>query len=93
MDRGNESDWAGYHRDESKHLTYSGQSDREQRRWYFSQDLLELDPSYSEFSVRIHDPRCRSLSFIDRTLAILPKSQLRTIVNLIEHYLVNHGES
>ena len=87
MDHGNEADWAGWHADESKHITYTGQSDRQQKRWHFSQDLLELDPSYSEFSVRIHDPMCRSLSFIDRTLAILPKSRLRTIANLIERYL------
>lgn len=83
---GNELDWLGQ-KDESKYLTYHGQSDRAQKRWYFTGDILELDPDYSEWSIRIHDPRCRSLSFIDRTLAILPKSRLRAIANLIERYL------
>jgi hypothetical protein len=86
MDYGNEHDWIGP-KDETRHLTYHAQSETTQRRWFFSQDLIELDPDYSEFSVRIHDPRCRSLSFIERTLAILPKSQLRTIHNLIGDYL------
>ena len=87
MDYGNENDWAGQHANEELHLTYHGQSSMTQKRWYFTGDLLELDPDYSEWSVRIHDPRRRSLSFIDRTLAILPKSRLRTIRNLIDTYL------
>lgn len=86
MDYGNETDWIGP-KDETRHLTYKAQSKTTEKRWYLSQDLIELDPDYSEFSVRIHDPRCRSLSFVDRTLAILPKSQLRTIHNLIGDYL------
>ena len=81
---GTELDWLGP-KDESKHLIYRMQG--QQGRWLSSSDLIELDPDYSEFSVRIHDPRCRSLSFINRTLAILPKSQLRTIHNLIGDYL------
>lgn len=83
---GQERDWLGP-KDETKHVTFVGQSETTERRWYFSGDLIELDPDYSEFSVRIHDPRCRSLSFVDRTLAILPKSQLRTIYNLIGEYI------
>jgi hypothetical protein len=86
MDYGNEKDWLGPKNPEA-HLIYRAQSETTERRWFFSEDLLELDPDYSEFSVRIHDPRCRSLSFIDRTLAILPKSQLRTIHNMIGEYL------
>ena len=87
MDYGNENDWAGQHATVELHLTYHGQSDNAQKRWYFTGDLLELDPDYSEWSVRIHDPRCRSLSFVDRTLAILPKSRLRHIRSLISTYL------
>ena len=83
---GQEQDWVGP-KDDSKHLTYQAQSETTEKRWFFSKDLIELDPDYSEFSVRIHDPRCRSLSFVYRTLAILPKSQLRTIHSLIGAYL------
>ena len=83
---GQERDWLGP-KDESKHITFTGQSKSTEKRWYFSGDLIELDPDYSEFSIRIHDPRCKSLSFVNRTLAILPKSQLRTIHNLIGDYI------
>jgi hypothetical protein len=84
--KGNEQDWLGP-KDQEKHVVYEAQSAKTERRWFFSKDLIELDPDYSEFSVRIHDPRCRSLSFVYRTMAILPKSQLRTIYNLIGAYL------
>jgi hypothetical protein len=84
--KGNEQDWLGP-KDQEKHIVYEAQSAKTERRWFFSKDLIELDPDYSEFSVRIHDPRCRSLSFVYRTMAILPKSQLRTIYNLIGAYL------
>lgn len=83
---GQEHDWIGP-KDERKHLVYQAQSETTEKRWYFSSDLIELDPDYSEFSVRIHDPRCRSLSFIYKTIAILPKSKLRVIYNLIGAYL------
>ena len=48
---------------------------------------LELDPTYSEFSVRVHHPKARSLSFINKTIAILPKHLLREIHALIGEYL------
>lgn len=82
----NEKDWLGPDNEEEA-LIYKGQSDVAQKKWFFSKDLIELDPNYSEFSVRIHDPRCRSLSFNYRTLAILPKTHLKTIHALIGKYL------
>ena len=88
---GQEHDWIGP-KDETKHVVFQGQSVTTERRWFFSRDLIELDPDYSEFSVRLHDPRCRSLSFVYRTLAILPKSHLRTIYNLIGAYLYAHDK-
>ena len=88
---GLEQDWLGP-TDETKHIIFSGQSTKTEKRWYFSEDLIELDPDYSEFSVRIHDPRARSLSFIYRTLAILPKTQLKTIHALIGEYLEDHSD-
>ena len=86
QDYGNELDWLGP-KDDKKHLVYHAQSPTTEQHWYISSDLIELDPDYSEFSVRIHDPRSRSLSFIYRTIAILPKSKLRVIYNLIGRYL------
>lgn len=83
---GVERDWLGP-KDETKHLVYHMQSETTEKRWLMSSDLIELDPDYSEFSVRVHDPRCRSLSFINKTIAILPKSKLRVIYNLIGRYL------
>jgi len=83
---GQERDWLGP-RNEQAHLVYKAQSTTTEKHWYMSKDLIELDPDYSEFSVRIHDPRSRSLSFIYRTIAILPKSKLREIYNLIGRYL------
>jgi len=88
---GQEYDWIGP-KDETKHVVFQGQSVTTERRWYFSRDLITLDPDYSEFSVRLYDPRCRSLSFVYRTLAILPKSHLRTIYNLIGAYLYGHDK-
>ncbi len=83
---GAERDWLGP-KDEEKHLIYHGQSKTTEEEWFYSSDLIALDPHYSEFSVSIEDPRCRSLSFINRTIAILPKSKLRIIYNLIGAYL------
>lgn len=85
-ENGSERDWLGP-KNECKHVIYQAQRPSTEERWYLSDDLLELDPDYSEFSVRIHDPRCRSLSFIHRTLAILPKSKLKTVHKLISEYL------
>ena len=82
--RGNELDWLGP-KDETKHLVYHMQT--VDADWYATAEHLELDPNYSDFSVRIHWPGMRSLSFIYRTLAILPKSKLRDIYNLIGAYL------
>lgn len=92
MTKGNEHDWLGP-QDEKKHQVFHAQSSCMEKHWFFSRDLIELDPDYSEFSVRIHDPRSRSLSFIYKTIAILPKSRLRTIYNLIGAYLDKHDAS
>lgn len=83
---GQERDWLGP-KNEQAHLIYHAQSETTEQEWFFSSDLIALDPDYSEFSVSIEDPRCRSLSFINRTIAILPKSKLRIIYNLIGAYL------
>jgi len=78
--------WVGPN-DEKRQLIYHAQRRSTEQYWFLNEELIELDPDYSEFSVRIHDPRCRSLSFIYRTIAILPKSKLRVIYNLIGAYL------
>jgi len=81
---GQELDWIGPQTEENT-LIYKVQS--ADGEWMMTSGLLELDPNYSEFSVRIHDPRCRSMSFIYRTLCILPKSKLREVYSLIGRYL------
>ena len=73
--------------DKTKHLVYRAQSDSTQQKWFATKDGIHLDPNYSEWSVRIHVPSSRSLSFVYKTLAILPKSKLRAIYNLIGEYL------
>jgi hypothetical protein len=78
--------WVGPKRPEL-HTVYRMQFDNVERRWLATPAGTELDPNYSEFSVRIHNPNARSLSFINRTIAILPKSKLREIYNLIGEYL------
>jgi hypothetical protein len=81
--------WLGpVNREES--LIYRQQLSNTESKWTTVKDGTTLDPSYSEFSVRIHDPHARSLSFINRTIAILPKSRLRTIYALIGRYLNEH---
>jgi len=78
--------WLGPN-DRTKHTVYKMQWTSTEHKWLAAQDGTVLDPNYSEFSVRIHDPKARSLSFIYRTIAIIPKSRLRTIYNLIGEYL------
>jgi hypothetical protein len=73
--------------DPEQHLCHHMQSPSTEQEWFACPDGTEFDPDYSEFSVRIFDPRARSLSFINRTIAILPKSRLRSIYNLIGGYL------
>jgi hypothetical protein len=73
-----------------KHLVYHMQSNSTQQKWLAVSNGVELDPNYSEFSIRIHNPKARSLSFIYRTIAILPKQYVRDIYNLIGEYLNDH---
>jgi hypothetical protein len=67
-------------------------SDSTQKAWLECKDGTQLDPDYGEYSVRIHDPSIRSLSFIYKTIAIIPKSRLRTIYNLIGKYLAKYDD-
>jgi hypothetical protein len=76
--------------DPTKHVVYHAQRSATEQEWYATPDGTTLDPNYSELSIRIHDPKARSLSFIYRTICILPKSRLRTIYNLIGRYLNEH---
>jgi hypothetical protein len=77
-----------------KHTVYHMQSDGTQRQWLVIPDGdVRLDPNYSEFSIRIHCPKARSLSFIYRTICILPKSKLRAIYALIGEYLNDHDDT
>lgn len=88
---GEEYDWLGPI-DEEKHIVFKMQSSSCEKWWLMSADGLTLD-DHSEFSVRIHDPKLRSLSLILRTIAIIPKSKLRSIYNLIGRYLDDHDNS
>ena len=81
--------WIGP-KDKHRHTIYHMQRDSTQQKWLAAPDGTVLDPNYSEFSVRIHDPKARSLSFIYRTICIIPKSRLRVIYNLIGAYLNEH---
>lgn len=72
------------------YIVYHMQRNYPQEAWTVTPDGTELDPNYSEFSIRIHDPKARSMSFINRTIAILPKSRLRSIYNLIGEYINEH---
>ena len=69
------------------HTIYQMQKDTTNEKWVAAEDNTTLDPNFSEFSVRIFDPKAVSLSFIYRTICILPKSRLRSIYNLIGEYL------
>jgi hypothetical protein len=86
---GQEDDWIGP-RDSHYHTVYRMQSSSVENAWYVTKDGTELE-EHSEFSVRIHDPNFRSLSFIYKTIAILPKSRLLSIYNLIGEYLKRKG--
>lgn len=90
QETGQERDWLGPEHEGDK-LVYHAQSKTTEQWWFMSSDLLQLD-EFSEFSVRIHDPRGRSLSFINRTIAVLPKSKLRKIYNLIGAYLEKYDK-
>lgn len=57
------------------------------KRWLETDKKLCLDPSYSEWSVRIFDPNNKSLSWVLSTLAIIPKSLIRQVHALLGEYL------
>lgn len=86
---GQQDDWIGP-RDSDYHTVYRMQSTSVEHAWHVCKDGTELE-DYSEFSIRIHDPNFRSLSFIYKTIAILPKSRLLSIYNLIGAYLREKG--
>ena len=73
-----------------KHVVYHMQSGDTEQKWIDCEDGTVLDGNYSEFSVRKQDPKARSLSFIYRTIAIIPKSRLRAVHRLIGAYLEAH---
>jgi hypothetical protein len=78
--------WLGP-RNPKAHVVYHGQLDSTQMKWIDCEDGTVLDANYSEFSIRLHDPKARSLSFIYRTLAIIPKSRIRSVHRLLGRYL------
>ena len=78
--------WIGPN-DPTKHTIYKNQFDGTQSKWLNTPDGTVLECDYSEFSVRVHDPKARSLSFTNRTIAIIPKSRVRKIVALLTEYL------
>ena len=85
--------WIGP-KDRTKYTVYHMQTDSTQQKWLAVPACdVELDPNYSEFSIRIHSPKARSLSFIYRTICILPKSKLRAIYALIGEYLNDHDDT
>jgi len=75
-----------------KCLNYHTQLSKTEQAWVAAEDGTVLDTTYSEFSVRVYNPKARTLSFINQTIAILPKSKLRIIYNLIGDYLNEHDE-
>jgi hypothetical protein len=79
--------WLGEQRTEAEVVVLKMQNETEEKRWLSTLGGTSLDPAYSEYSVRIYDPNIQSLSFIHRTLAILPKSRVRAIHKLIGVYL------
>ena len=70
-----------------RHVVYKMQLSLTEKALLTLEGDTVLDTTYSEFSVRIHDPKAKSLSFINRTIAIIPKRKLRIIYNLIGEYL------
>jgi hypothetical protein len=81
--------WLGEQRTRGEDVVMRMQNEVEEKAWLATLGGTALDPSYSEYSIRLYDPNIRSLSFIHRTLAILPKSRLLAIFNLIGEYLDN----
>lgn len=55
--------------------------------WLEDVSGLRLDPDYSEYSVRIYHPTSRTLSFVLSTVAIIPKSLVRRVFNLLGEFL------
>lgn len=76
--------------DPEKHVIYQAQLN--EMELLGCSDGTKMDSAYSEYSIRIFDEGLKSLSFINRTIAILPKSRLRTIYNMIGEYLEKHKE-
>ena len=77
--------------DPDRHTVMRMQRQATEEQWLATRDRTEFDPAYSEYSVRIYDRNIPSLSFLHRTIAILPKSRLRSIYNLIGEYLDNYN--
>ena len=73
-----------------RHVVYKMQLSLTEKALLTREGDTVLDTTYSEFSVRLYNPRARTLSFINQTIAILPKSKLRKIYNLIGEYLNEH---
>jgi len=75
----------------AKHIIYYAQRCSTEQDWLVAKNGdVELDPNYSDYSIRLHCPKARSMSFIYRTIAILPKSKVRAIAALLNAYLERH---
>jgi phosphatidylethanolamine-binding protein (PEBP) family uncharacterized protein len=84
--------WLGEQRTQAEVVVLKMQNETEEKRWFSTLGGTSLDPGYSEYSVRLYDPDTPSLSFIHRTLAILPKSRVRAIHKLLGAYIHESDE-
>ena len=87
----NDRYWIGPEDPES-HAVYHMQCSDVERDCAKTPDGTCLNSDYSEYSIRIYDPNIRSLSYVHRTIAILPKSRLRSIHKLLGDYLETYDK-
>ena len=73
-------------------LVYKAQLSFIERAWIAAFDGTTLNTDYSDLSVRLYDPHAKTLSYVNQTIAILPKSRLRIIHKLIGAYLNEANE-
>lgn len=68
-------------------IVYRMTSEAGSKMWYQVAGGIQLEPDHSEFTIRLLNPHFKTINYINETIAVLPKHQLKKIHRLIGEYL------
>ena len=68
-------------------IVYRMTAEAGSKMWYQVAGGIVLEPDHSEFTIRLHNPQFKTINYVNETIAVLPKHELKKIHQLIGEYL------